>query len=187
MTIKDGIDVTRAWIQTASGGMFHILDPQPEEIKIEDIAHALGMLCRFTGHGRLFYSVAEHSVFASRLDQKNPLWALLHDASEAYIADLNRPLKHFTQAGPAYLEVEKIVMNAICKKFGLPLEQPESVHKADNMMLYIEKDQLMWPMEWDTKWGEPPKEKSIIKLGGWSPQIAKAEFLHRFYELTNQL
>lgn len=184
--IKDGVDTTRAWIQTASGGVFHLLDPRPEEIKIEDIAHALGMLCRFTGHGRFFYSVAEHSVRASHIDQKNPLWALMHDASEAYMADMNRPLKHFTQAGPAYSEVEKIVMEAICAKFGLKTEQPESVHKADRMMLCIEKDQLMWPMEWDVSWGESPK-KLDIKLSCWSPQIAKAEFLHRFYELTGQL
>lgn len=180
------IDASKAWIQTASGGVFHILDPRPEEINIEDIAHASAMLCRFTGHGRRFYSVAEHAVHVSRLDIENPFWGLMHDASEAYIADLNRPLKHFTQAGPAYQQVEKIVMNAICRKFRLPEQQPESVHRADKIMLYIEKDQLMWPMEWDTAWGDP-LQRPDIRLPCWSPEIARVEFLHRFYELTKQI
>lgn len=179
------VDSSKAWIQTHSGGQFHILDPRPEEINIEDIAHALSMLCRFTGHGRKFYSVAEHSYHASILDEKNPLWSLMHDASEAYIADLNRPLKHFTQAGPAYMQVEKIVMDAICKKFGLSLKQPDSVHEVDNIMLFTEKDQLMWPMEWDAAWGKAPSVN--LKVRCWSPEIAKTVFLNRFYELTNQL
>lgn len=180
------VDVSKAWIETASGGVFHILDPQPEEIKIEDIAHALSMLCRFTGHCRKFYSVSEHSVLASLIDIENPLWSLMHDASEAYIADINRPLKHFTQAGPAYKQVEKIVMTAICKKFNLLAEEPASVKKADDVMLYAEKEQLMWPMAWDSKLGDASMAADI-KITGWSPEVAKAEFLHRYYKLTNQL
>jgi uncharacterized protein len=185
--VKDEVNVNKAWIQTASGGVFHILDPRQDEILITDIGHALGQMCRFTGHVRRFYSVAEHSIHASHLvPEKDALWALMHDSSEAYIADLNRPLKHFTAVGPVYKTTEKKIMDAICVKFRLPLEQPESVDKADATMLYTEKAQLMPPMEWDTKWAEDTSTADI-KVRCWSPEIAKVEFLHRFYELTNQL
>ena len=73
-------------------------------------------------------------------------------------------------------------MAAICQKFGLPSEQPESVHKADGAMLYAEKDQLMAPMAWDTKWSsEPPAD---VKVKCWDPERAQVNFLHRFYQLT---
>ena len=148
----DAVDANRAWIQTYSGGVFHILDPQQEEILITDIGHALGMLCRFTGHVRRFYSVAEHSVLGSKLvPQKDALWFLLHDASEAYLNDINRPLKHFTGVGPSYLPVESVVMKAICKKFRLLEEEPASIKKIDNAMLFAEKEQLLVPMEWEDR------------------------------------
>jgi len=185
--IKDGPDVSRAWIQTVSGGQFHILDPRQDEIHITDIGHALAQMCRFTGHVRRFYSVAEHCVLASQIvPAQDALWALLHDASEAYIADLNRPLKHFTAVGPTYLETEKKIMDAICVKFRISPDQPASVHKADTAMLYAEKDQLMPPMIWETKWGND-QQPADIKVRCWSPEIAKVEYLHRYYELTKQL
>src|SRR5271170_7300011 len=97
------VDPKRAWIQTYTGGVFHILDPQQNEIYIKDIAHALAMQCRFTGHVRKFYSIAEHCVLGSHIvPKKLALQFLLHDASEAYIADINRPLKHYTGVGAAY-------------------------------------------------------------------------------------
>src|SRR5579885_2784587 len=82
------------WIQTYCGVAFYPLDPRPEEILIEDIAHALSMLCRFTGHVKRFYSVAQHCVYVShRCDPKDALWGLLHDAAEAYLNDISRPVK----------------------------------------------------------------------------------------------
>jgi hypothetical protein len=150
---RDSVDVEKAWIQTNSGGVFHILDPREGEIKITDIGHSLAMQCRFTGHVRRFYSIAEHSVLGSYLvPEGDALWFLLHDASEAYIADINRPLKHFTQIGPAYAE----------------------------------KEQLLPPMEWVVKWGDAPVAADI-KVKCWAPEVAEVEFLHRFYQLTNQL
>lgn len=185
--ILDGVDPKKAWIQVGSGGQFHILEPQQDEIFIEDIGYALSKMCRFTGHTRKFYSVAEHSVYVSRVvPAKDALWGLMHDASESYIADLNRPLKHFTQVGPTYMEVEKIVQDAICVKFRLPLEQPASVHDADNALLYAEKTQLLPPMDWGTKWGKDDKPADV-KIKCWSPEVAAVEFLHRFYELTGQI
>src|SRR5271165_7548492 len=84
------------WIQTYTGRVMYPLDPRPEEINIIDIAHALSNLCRFTGHVRTFYSVAEHSVRVSQhCDPKDALWGLLHDASEAYLADMSRPMKRY--------------------------------------------------------------------------------------------
>lgn len=181
------VDVSKAWIQTAGGGVFHILDPRQNEIHITDIAHALSMMCRFTGHVRKFYSVAEHCVHASRIvPAEDALWALLHDASEAYIADLNRPLKHFTAVGETYMAVETTIMNAICTKFRLSYTQPKSVHDADTAMLYAEKDQLMPPVEWETKWGTS-QASAKVETRCWAPDVAKAVFLNRFYELTDQL
>jgi hypothetical protein len=184
--MTDASDVKRAWIQTFLGGTFHILDPQQDEIHIRDIGHALAMQCRFTGHVRRFYSVAEHCVLGSRLvPEKDALWFLLHDASEAYIADINRPLKHFTEIGPAYIPVEAAIMRSVCQKFRLPSEEPTSIKKADNAMLFAEKEQLLAPMEWELK---PDEGKAAnIKVKCWAPEVAEVEFLHRFYELTNQL
>lgn len=185
--VKDGIDVSRAWIQTVSGGIFHILEPRQDEILIMDIGHALGMMCRFTGHVRRFYSVAEHSVHASRLvPAEDALWALMHDASEAYIADINRPLKHYTEVGPSYLKTEKTIMDAICLKFHMSTEQPATVTAADAAMLYAEKEQLLPVMDWGTKWADDITPAQV-QIRCWSPEVAKVEFLHRFYELTNQL
>ena len=177
------IDVEKAWIETASGGQFHILEPRQDEILITDIGHALGMLCRFTGHCRRFYSVAEHSVHASRLvPEDDALWALMHDSSEAYISDVNSPMKHFTDVGVTYKRVEAKVMKAICKKFGLPVEQPQSVHEVDMAMLYAEKDQIMSALPWSDK-----GKSADVKIRCWSPDVAKSTFLTRFYELTGQI
>ena len=177
------VDTTRAWIQMYSGGVFHILDPQQDEIHIKDIGHSLAMQCRFTGHVRNFYSVAEHCVLGSYLvPEEDALWFLLHDSSEAFIADINRPLKHFTGVGAAYLPVESVIMKAVCRKFHLPLEEPASIKPADNAMLFTEKEQLLPPMDWNDKW-----EPADVKVKCWAPEVAEVEFLHRFYELTRQL
>jgi uncharacterized protein len=180
------VDTKRAWIQTYGGGQFHILDPQQDEIRITDIGHALAMLCRFTGHTRKFYSIAEHSVLGSYLvPPKDALYFLMHDSSESYLNDINRPLKHFTGVGSEYLPVEKIVMEAILHKFRLPLEEPASIKKIDNAMLFAEKEQLLVPMEWDAKWGDV--KSADVRVRCWAPEIAEVEFLHRFYELTQQI
>lgn len=183
----DVVDVSKAWIQTASGGIFHILAPQQREIHITDIGHSLAMQCRFTGHVRRFYSIAEHSVLGSYLvPEKDALWFLLHDASEAYIADINRPLKHFTSVGSSYLPVEANIMQAIVSRFHLPWPEPESIKRSDNAMLYAEKNQLLPPMDWDTKWGDSPTPANV-KVRCWDPEVAEVEFLHRFYQLTHRL
>src|SRR5579859_7012785 len=132
-----------AWIETFSGKKFHLLEPQPDEICIEDIAHALSNQCRYTGHTRRFYSVAEHSVHVSLLAVHYQLDGLLHDASEAYICDLARPVKMLTPVGKPYYEIEDRIMRVIAEKFGFTWPPPKEVKEADNIMLLSEKDQLM--------------------------------------------
>jgi uncharacterized protein len=98
---------TGDWIQTYTGKQFWPLSPLPEDIVIEDIAHALSMQCRFGGHVRTFYSVAQHSVHVSLLvEPQYALWGLLHDAAEAYLVDLPRPIKKFSEMGLLYQEIE---------------------------------------------------------------------------------
>ncbi len=92
------------WMQTCSGLKIWPMDPRPEEICLNDIAHALSMICRFSGHTKKFYSVAEHSVFVSHhVKSENAIYGLLHDSSEAYISDIIRPVKVFV---PEYKKIE---------------------------------------------------------------------------------
>ena len=186
--MNDGDAVSpRFFIQTFTGKRFYWDAIESNEIAIEDIAHATAASCRFTGHTKRFYSVAEHCVHVSHLvPAEDALWGLLHDGPEAYTNDLNRPLKHFTAVGPTYREVESGVMDAVCTKFGLPQSQPRTVTDADNSMLYVEKDALLWPIAWETKWGTPAKHVTI-NIRCWSPEVAKTMFLSRFYQLTGRV
>lgn len=183
-----GIDVKRAWIITFTGKKFYHLAPTPEMVDITDIAHALSMLCRWTGHTRFHYSVAQHSIYASHLVPKQfALAALLHDSSEAYLGDMNRPLKHFTAAGPAYREIEEKVEAVIFGKFGVPFPLPEEVKEADTQMLYAEKAQLMTITEATKyearKWGRDETEADV-RIQRWTPRRAEKMFLKRFAELS---
>jgi hypothetical protein len=83
------------WLATYSGAEFSLIDPQPDQVRIGDIAHSLSQLCRFVGATRSFYSVAQHCVLVS--DHCPPEYAfagLMHDAAEAYCLDMPRPLKY---------------------------------------------------------------------------------------------
>lgn len=177
-------DKKGCWIETFTGKKFHVLDPKPEEIDILDIAHALSMQCRYSGHVKKFYSVAEHSTFVSFLCPDAPLEGLLHDASEAYISDLSRPVKYFSEVGKHYKEVESHLMKAIAEKFGISTNFPKSVHYADGVMLYSEKDQLMNPeVQWDGVCeGDSPKER--VSVYCYPHDVAKQHFLERFESLT---
>jgi len=92
-------NVEEGFLPTCTGRRVHIADPLPDEIDIEDIAHGLSHVCRFAGHVPLYYSVAQHSLLVSELlDERTAMWGLLHDASEAYLHDLTRPLKRVMAA-----------------------------------------------------------------------------------------
>lgn len=167
------------WMQTFSGKQFWPLDPRPEEIEIEDIAHALSMACRYGGHCEQFYSVAEHSVYVSLVvPSEFALVGLLHDASEAYVADVIRPIKPHL-AG--YKEIEDRVWVAIAEKYCLPLQIPVEVKEADNALLLAESEQIMkpHPAPWCVP-GEPAK----VKIECLIPQLARKMFLDRFSQLV---
>lgn len=178
--IAGGYDSEAAWIQTYSGRRFCPTNPNPDAIVIQDIAHALSMQCRFTGHTKKFYSVAQHSVLVSHMcDEKDALWGLLHDASEAYLVDVPRPLKrsgHFQ----AYLDFEARMQEAICKRFGLPYGEPPSVKRADTKLLATEARDLMGPLhnDWVQKVTPLP-----FTIEPWDQQKAKDMFMERFFEL----
>lgn len=169
------------WIQMNSGIAFWPLDPRADEVRIEDIAHSLSLLCRFGGHCRRFYSVAEHSVHVARqVSREAALWGLLHDASEAYVCDLPRPLKRML---PGYSLIERKVHLAIAEHFGLPAGMPAEVKAADEAMLLTEARQLMAdpPMPWEERGPFAP-----VTLRCWSPERAAAEFLSAFNLLTKE-
>ncbi len=186
----DGPDVNKAWIITFSGLKFYHLNPQPEMVVIEDIAHALSNIGRWTGHTRYHYSVAQHCVYASHICAPEFAFdCLMHDSSEAYLGDMNRPLKHFTAAGPAYREIEERVEDVIFKKFGVRFPLVEEVKDADTQMLYAEKAQLMNVTESTTyearKWGRD-ETAANIRIERWTPRRAKKMFLRRFAELYKE-
>lgn len=166
------------WIQVWSGKRFYPLDPRPEEVNIMDIAHALAMKCRYGGHTSEFYSVAEHSVLMSeKASPENALWALLHDAGEAYLADVPRPVKPFLVG---WNEIEKFIMATVCARFNLPPEEPAEVKALDTAILRDEKDRLMRGGE-DWSWLPPALGVNIQCL---PPFEAKQAFMRRFVELT---
>lgn len=172
------------WMTTYTGRKFYPEAPELTEPDIEDIAHALSMQCRFGGHTKEFYSVAQHSVLVSEfVEQHQPqfaLWGLMHDASEAYLVDLPRPIKYNTLLGAEYKELEAKVTLTICHTFGLEEEEPPIVKEADRVLLFTEMRDFM-----DRK---PKKEDFFkplpVKLLSWSQSAAKALFLQRFTELT---
>lgn len=154
------------WIQTYRGIIFYPIDPRIEEIDIIDIAHSLGHMCRFTGHTKKFYSVAEHCIRVSQIATKKlKLYALLHDASEAYLTDIPRPLKKLPLFND-YLVYEKRLQNMIYKKFGLrPLSTKlqNELDYIDEMVLMTEGRDLMYDF---TVWGNfgnviPMREKIV--------------------------
>lgn len=170
------------WIYTYTGRRFYPIDPRPEDIELRDIAHALAHLCRFTGHTKKHYSVAEHCchIHDHAPDELRP-WALMHDASEAYIGDMSRPLKRGCgDVGRLYSEVEHGIMVAVAEKFGLTPTMPGTIHALDDQMLVTEADQAFpVPAHWTRgrRWASTPRLPVVV--GFWDPPTAKASFLRR--------
>ena len=187
-------------ITTFTGKTLDFENPDPESICIEDIAHALSMVCRFSGQCREFYSVAQHSVLVSlglhavvTTEEQKTWWlwrehetrlrqiALLHDAAEAYMGDLNRPLKRIM---PQYSKIEDRVFRAIATKFKLLFTGlPDIVKDMDRLIFANEWASFMPPGPSDAD-REPDKEIGIIKAMG--PKEAEVVFLGRFKELFSR-
>jgi hypothetical protein len=163
------------WITTFTGRKFHYLNPTPDEICIEDIAHALALTCRFGGHCREFYSVAEHSYrVAMEVDNQDSLAALLHDAHEAYLHDVPRPIKHDISG---YSEIADKIQIAIHSAFNVTLHYPTRLKFVDDVLLATEARDIMFTTQ---DWLELPSPltRTIIPTN-W--KLAERVFLD-FYE-----
>lgn len=170
------------WMQTYSGRIVQPLNPDPASITIEDIAAALSKQCRFAGHVREFYSVAEHSVLVSRhCPEELRLVGLLHDASEAYLTDIPRPLKPQLSE---YVTIENMLMRVIGRKFGFDWPMPRSVKDVDNRILSDERTENMAFVDIEPRlWGNV-MEGLGVKLRFWSPKEAEFEFIQEFRLLS---
>lgn len=172
------------WIQTFTGKQFFPLDPRPEDVCVEDIARSLAMKCRYGGHTRFFYSVAEHSFWVSQnapIEQR--LRALLHDAHEAYspFGDVPRPLK---ASIPQVAEIEERLDEAIAAHFGLDGLMSPDIKVIDTRILHDERAVLLGPPPAD--WGIPgePLGFGLGSRGLWPCWYAERQFLAEFWRLT---
>ena len=160
------------WITTYTGKKFHYLAPKEDEVDIVDIAHALSLTCRFGGHCKEFYSVAEHSILvAEQVRPELRLSALLHDAHEAYLHDVPRPIK---QDIAGYKEIADRIQTVIQGKFGI--SSSLEIEQADNVLLATEAQEIMPNM---TDWAELPTPlESGVYL--WASDDAEESFLTYF-------
>jgi hypothetical protein len=180
------------WFTTFTGKRYFLTDPHPDDVCIEDIAHALSNVCRFGGHARVHYSVGQHSDHCRQMakhmypdDFLIQMHCLLHDASEAYIGDVVRPLKI---SQPDYLKLEDNTMLVIYRALDLPYptqEQFSVIKYIDNAVLLAEARDLITGggKDWDMVSGIPWKEPIIP----WAPRTANFNFLNSFYWLESML
>lgn len=166
------------WIETKNHHKFNVFDIDPDAIDIEDIAHALSMSCRFNGHLEKFLSVAEHSVvIASMATPENALAGLLHDAAEAYITDVPKPIKVKLDN---INELDESLTKAIFKKFGVEYPIPDEIKWLDKQVCFSEAlDSNMRVAMWNDY------DKYILSHipFHWSPAKAKSIFLRMFDKL----
>lgn len=164
------------WMQTYTGLEFYPLDPRVEDIRIDDIASALSKACRYSGHCIRFYSVAEHCVhIASKAPDHLKLTALMHDAPEAYLVDVPRPIKPHL---PGYAEIEERLANVIALRFDLIHPLPHEVKTLDNAILDDERVQNM--AQPPRPWGDHGGPLGVT-LKFWTPAEAKYQFATAFY------
>jgi hypothetical protein len=174
------------YLQTVSGRWVNPFDPDPAQLDAGDIARALANQCRFGGHTRIFYSVAQHSVIVSRLveerggDVEDVFAALMHDATEAYLGDMPHPLKHRSPLGAAFREAEAHLEQAIRDHFGIKPSVP-AIKDVDRALLATERRAFSaetW--HWPELEGVEPLD---LELTAWSPERAADEFARRYAEL----
>lgn len=186
-------------IRVIGGGYFHMYRDDPNEISLEAIATATSRLCRFTGHlldGVELYSVAEHSVLVSHILEKMgasadvQMQGLLHDASEAYLADIAAPFKGLLGE---YYTVEERVMKRIKDRFLLPDKFDYRVKLADWYALFVEARQIVCPRESELQTWQGYEEHGVksmdfdTRVQCWLPSLAKAQFLMRYAVLSDKM
>jgi 5'-deoxynucleotidase YfbR-like HD superfamily hydrolase len=149
----------------------------PEDFNIEDIAHALSNICRYGGHTRVFYSVAQHCVLCSlHVEPECAREALFHDASEAFMGDMVRPLKDCV---PEFKRIEERTEFAIATRFGLRYPWPAAVKEVDDRMLFTERrDLIVHQPDWG--WFVQPYPFVVQPVAAHE---AKAMFFDRAREL----
>ena len=176
------------WMQTFTGHKFWPLDPRLEDVRIEDIAHALAYICRFGGHTSSFCSIAEHSIYVSEIcDPEDALAGLFHDAAEAYVGDMIRPLKDSgSTMAEQYCLIEKRVLSAVFARFQIDhmSQALDRIKVADTRVLLAEAHRLM---------GDPDWARHAARTSGLSPyphniqchspRRAEELFLSRYHEL----
>ena len=180
-------------LKTYTGKLVDILHLRPEDIDIVDIAHALSLSCRFLGHCKEFYSVAQHSIFVSEIlfnqgcDKHICLSGLLHDATEAYISDIAAPLKQELYVDREFdltklTVLEEQIYKIIAQHFQLRYQfLEEEVEEADLIALATEGRQLV------RDWNNPNFDRTPVdrKIVPWSPEKAEKEFLRVFKGMIN--
>jgi len=163
-----------------SGNYFDFEAPETSEFTIEDIAHALSMIFRFGGHCIRHYSVAQHSVHVSEnLPPEHAYQGLMHDAAEAFVGDMVKPLKDIVSY---YRAVEKRAEAAVFDRFSIAFPLHQAVKEADMRMLGTEQRQLM--RNKDTWTGTLPP--FTFDIPTWTPGQAKSRFLKRFITLRTR-
>jgi 5'-deoxynucleotidase YfbR-like HD superfamily hydrolase len=181
--------MNKDYIITFSKQRFSPLRARAEEIQIIDIAHALSHLCRANGHIRHFYSVAQHCLNCAKeaeargLPEEIQLACLLHDASEAYISDITRPVK---RSLPQYLEFEEVLQKQIFERFNLSHlgeQEHAAVREIDDCLLYYELLDLMEEEIFE----ERPEITSAPDLELRDFSTMKETFLKEFDLLTSAL
>ncbi len=176
-------------VATYSGKLVNVLDPAPEDISIEDIAHSLSQTNRFNGHTSFPYSVAQHSVMVSRVVAKEiprlALLGLLHDAAEAYTGDIISPIK--TDGQKAIEKTMLAVIHSQCLKkwsfINYHYHDHMLIERIDKLMALTEAEQLM-PNgnieEWESyKNGMRPY--TDVSIDPWNHAVAKIHFLDQYY------
>lgn len=175
---------TDSSITTVSGRFYDLLLPQDYDYDIEEIAHALSNLCRYTGHVNRFYSVAEHSVLVSRIVPVDfALCGLLHDASEAFLGDVSSPLKKLL---PDYKRIEENVEKSIARYFGIPFPFPKEIHEADKRMYWQERQEIADNGIRDALWHQDLRATRKVEAKGMAPHMARRMFMTRYREIINR-
>jgi len=168
-------------IRLQSGGWFDLLSPRTSDFTIEDIAHGLAHTCRYAGQADGFYSVAEHSLLVSEVAVGREFTALMHDAAEAFIGDVTRPLK---QLLPEYRKIEAAIETAIFERFDV-IPTCAAIKQADLSVLAAEQAQIM-PSGTDAWAEESGVEPAPVRVLHMTPSEAKQRFLDRYEELKPQ-
>jgi hypothetical protein len=175
------------YMRTFSGRQFWPMDPKAEDMSIRDVAHHLSLQCRFNGATKDFYSVAEHCVIGSYLvPPEDAFEFLMHDAAEAWLGDLIRPMKNHSILGHEYKRIEAMVEAQVRERWGLADEMPASVKRVDQALCVVE---LAQAFEIPRRGSEDLDSLSMPELPTlrfWPWHMAESMFLRRFAVLRGK-